>query len=95
MGREHWLRLAMTEGIGPILIRRLVDAAGGAEPACAASATLLRSIDGVGNAKAQTILESLRSANVDDELRRCDQLGVRVICPDDSGYPTLLTQPRR
>src|SRR5438552_538264 len=92
MGREHWLRLAMTEGIGPILTRRLVDAAGGAEAACAASATLLRSIDGITNAKVQTILESMRSANVDDELRRCDQLGVRVICPDDSDYPTLLTQ---
>ena len=27
MAREHWLRLAMTEGIGPILIRRIVEAA--------------------------------------------------------------------
>jgi DNA processing protein len=92
MGREHWLRLAMTDGIGPILIRRLIDRAGGAEEACSASATLIRSIDGIGNAKTQTILESMRSANVDEELRKCDQLGVRVICPDDADYPMLLTQ---
>src|SRR3954463_12283662 len=77
MSREHWLRLAMTEGIGPILIRRLIDACGSAEAACIASATTVRNIDGIGNVKAQSIAASMRSANVDEELRKCDQLGVR------------------
>ena len=30
MAIEHWLRLAMTDGIGPILIRRTIEAAGDA-----------------------------------------------------------------
>jgi DNA processing protein len=92
MAREHWLRLAMTDGIGPILIRRLIDNAGSAEAACEANTTLLLGIDGIGNAKARGILESMRAANVDEELHRCDQLGIRVLCPDDDDYPTLLTQ---
>jgi DNA processing protein len=92
MGREHWLRLAMTDGIGPILIRRLIERAGSAEAACTANATLLLGIEGIGNAKARTILESMHAAKVDDELHACDALGVRVICPDDDEYPTLLTQ---
>ena len=92
MGREHWLRLAMTEGIGPILIRRLIEAAGSAEDACVASATTLQSIDGIGSAKATKIRASMQSANVDDELRRCAAMGISVICPDDESFPTLLTQ---
>ena len=92
MAREHWLRLAMTEAIGPILIRRLVEAAGSAERACAASISLLQTIDGIGTSKASRIYRSLHAAEVEDELRKCDQLGVSLICPDDAAYPTLLTQ---
>src|SRR5262245_2124841 len=92
MGREHWLRLAMTEGIGPILISRLVDAAGDAEAACQASIARLQRVDGIGSAKATKIRESMRTVNVDDELRRCDALKISVICPDDPTYPTMLGQ---
>src|SRR5205814_9299597 len=37
MPLRHWLQLSLTEGIGPILISRLIDAAGSAEAACEAS----------------------------------------------------------
>jgi DNA processing protein len=92
MAREHWLRLAMTEGIGPILIRRIVDAAGSAEAACAASTKMLATIDGIGTTKASKIYQSLHAARVDEELAKCARLGVSIICPDDAAYPTLLTQ---
>jgi DNA processing protein len=92
MAREHWLRLAMTEGIGPILIQRLVERAGGAEAACEASAAVFQSIDGIGSSKSAAIRESMRNAKVEAELARCDQLGVRIICRDDEEYPTLLAQ---
>ncbi|MEO6435363.1 MAG: DNA-processing protein DprA [Tepidisphaeraceae bacterium] len=92
MRREHWLRLAMTDGIGPILIGRIVEAAGGCEAACDASVNLLRNIDGIGTSKASAIRESMQSAKVHEELRKCDQLGVRVVCRDDEEFPTLLSQ---
>src|SRR5215207_8577781 len=92
MPTEHWLRLALTDGIGPILIRRIVDAAGGAEAACAASVSMLRNVEGIGTSKASSIAASLRAARVDEELERCDKLGVRLVCPDDADYPTLLKE---
>ena len=90
MSLKHWLRLSLTEGIGPILTRRLIDTAGDVESACDASVNLLRTIDGVGTAKANAIRASMQAAKVDDELDRCAKLGVTLICPDDETYPTLL-----
>ena len=92
MAIEHWLRLAMTDGIGPILIRRIIGAAGGAAAACEASLSLIRNIDGIGRAKASAILESMRGAKVNEEIARCRELDVSLICPDDEMYPTLLKE---
>ena len=92
MAIEHWLRLSLTEGIGPVLIRRLIEAAGGVEPASLASESLVRSVDGVGSAKARSIVASMRAARVDEEIARCQSLGVALICPDDPQYPTLLKE---
>jgi DNA processing protein len=89
---RNWLQLSLTDGLGPILLTRLIEAAGGAEQACAASADLLRGIDGIGAGKASKIHDALRAAaqQVDDELRRCEAVGARIICRDDSEYPPLL-----
>src|SRR5262245_29651769 len=87
---EHWLRLALTDGVGPVLIRRLIDAAGAAEAASDAGNSLLRTIDGIGSPKARAIAESMRSAKVEQELETCRRLGISLICPDDSAYPALL-----
>src|SRR5687768_14923120 len=92
MAIEHWLRLAMTDGIGPILIRRIIDAAGSAEAACEASVNLIRNIEGIGTAKANAIHASMRDAKLDEELARCEKLAVTLICPDDASYPTLLKE---
>ena len=40
MPLQHWLQLALTEGIGPILSRRIIDARGSSSAASAASATI-------------------------------------------------------
>lgn len=82
----------MTEGIGPILTRRLIEAAGGAEPACDATLTLLQSIDGIGAAKARAIRESLARTAEEAlaELNRAQEIGVSICCPDDDIYPNLL-----
>jgi len=92
MAIEHWLRLAMTDGIGPILIRRIIDATGGAEAACNASVAVLRVIEGIGTSKANAIRQSMSAAPIDDELARCKAIGVSLICPDDEIYPALLKE---
>ena len=92
MALRHWLQLALTEGIGPILTQRLIETAGGAEAACAANQALLRQVEGIGSAKSQGIFDSLRRSAgvVDEELRRCQAVGVNLIAVDDASYPVLL-----
>jgi DNA processing protein len=92
MATSHWLQLALTEGIGPILTSRLISTAGGAEAACQASASLLRSVEGIGPAKSQQIFDALRraAAEVEPELARAEAAGVSLICLEDEGYPEIL-----
>jgi DNA processing protein len=89
---QHWLQLSLTSGIGPILTQRLVQAAGSAEKACRADATVLQSIEGIGAGKASSIANALRKAEgeAEAELRRAASVNVTIVCPDDDSYPLLL-----
>lgn len=91
---RHWLQLALTEGIGPILQTRMVEKAGSVEAACEASVSLLRTVEGIGTQKASRIHESLTHAKdaVELELARAQKAGARIICRDDAEYPPLLAQ---
>ena len=93
MAVRHWLQLAMTDGIGPVLARRLVAAAGSPAAACGADVALLRTVEGIAS-KAGKIAASLRAAGgkVDAELARSAAVGASVICPDDPTYPPLLRE---
>ncbi len=91
--RSH-LQLTLTNGIGPILIGRLIAAAGDAESACAASAAMLGNIEGIGTVKALQIRSALREAagKVEGEIESAKALGVRLICLGDEEYPALLRE---
>ena len=92
MSLRHWLQLALTEGIGPILTQRLIDAAMGVDAACAASPTLLRQVEGIGAAKSQQIFDALKRAaqQVDAELERAASQEITIISRDDDAYPAML-----
>lgn len=92
MALRHWLQLALTEGIGPILIGRLIAAAGSAQAACEAKSSLLNSIEGIGTIKSRSISSALARAatEVDAELARCQESNVTLICQDDAQYPVVL-----
>lgn len=93
MALRHWLQLALTEGIGPILSRRIIERAGGVEVACAADVKVLREVEGIGAVKATKIRQAMREAagQVDAELARAAASSVRILCPDDGDdYPVLL-----
>src|SRR5437764_9584026 len=62
MSLRSWLQLALTDGIGPILARRLIENCGGVEAACAANTRLLQQVEGIGSHKAGSILGALRAA---------------------------------
>ncbi len=92
MPLAHWLQLSLTDGVGPILSQRLVEATGGAEAACAASADQLASIEGIGVVRSRKIHASLRAAvaKADEAFDKCSKANVTMLCPDDESYPVLL-----
>lgn len=94
MGLVHWLSLAMTRGLGPVLISRLIERTGDAETASTASTALLREIEGIGRTKADSIATALRAAAHDAtrEIERCSALGIAHLTPDDEHYPPLLRE---
>src|SRR5438552_919704 len=92
MALRYWLQLALTEGIGPVLQTRLIEACGGVEAACGANISQLRNIEGIGAAKSQQIHDALKESakQVDEENDKAQGLAVSLICRDDPSYPPLL-----
>ena len=92
MSLQHWLQLSLTDGVGPVLARRIVEAAGSVEAACDASVALLRQVEGIGAVKAAEIHSALRDARAaaDAELNLARRMGISIVCPDDESYPVLL-----
>ncbi len=86
------LRLTLTPGLGPVLIRRLLDKTGSAMAACGLSAAQLKGIHGIGEQKAAAfakgLVESQRLA--DEEWALAEKLGVRLCGWGMPGFPPLL-----
>jgi DNA processing protein len=89
---QHWLQLSLTDGIGPVLARRIVEATGSVEAACDASVALLRQVEGIGAVKAAQFHSALRDARAaaEAELNLARRMGISIVCPDDESYPVLL-----
>lgn len=92
MAIEHWLQLSLTEGIGPILSRRLIELAGSAAAACSADGDLMAQVEGIGLARSRKIASAMRKSAdaVSRELDQVEKRGYSLVCPDDSTYPVLL-----
>jgi len=88
----HYLQLALTDAVGPITLKRMIEALGPADSVCRASIAQLRSVEGIGTAKAEKIHASLGKARGEaaTELAKAQQLGLQIICPEDEVYPLLL-----
>jgi len=88
------LRLTLTPGLGPVLVRRVIRTIGSASEAARAGAHDLAMTPGVGETKARTIAAGLRAADkaLDEELRLAERIGVRFVAMSDDDYPPLLTQ---
>lgn len=85
------VRLTLADGLGPVLIRRLLDECGGdVEQASRADPGLLRRVRGVGADGAERIAESLRQADPQAEMERAREAGVHLVCRHDPEYPPML-----
>lgn len=86
------LRLTLTPGLGPVLIRRLLAATGSAVAACTLSAAQLRGVQGIGEQKAGAIARGLAESQraADDEVALAERSGVTVLTCRTPGFPRLL-----
>ena len=87
-----WLTLSLCNGIGPVLLRRLLDALHTPENILSASPAQLAQVEGIGQSRAQAIARSREHTNIDEILADCRQRHIGVICPDHAQWPPGLTR---
>lgn len=85
------LQLALTPGVGGVLFRALLERFGSAEAALAASEAELASVPGFGPKRSADVARARDAVDVDAELSRAADCGVRVIVWGADDYPVPLT----
>ncbi len=90
--RVNYIQLAMTAGVGPLTMARLLDRFGNATEVLQASPQSLAEVDGVGVA----LCRKIRSTEFRDQafiaLEACEELAIRVLCPWDTEFPRVLRE---
>lgn len=89
---EAYLALNLLPNIGPVRVRRLLDAFGSPEGALAAKASEIVRLDGFSSELADTISHWEDHADLQRELRRIDELDLKLVTCEDDLYPLLLKQ---
>lgn len=86
------LALAFTPGLGPVRSRRLIAHLGSASAVFEASRSDIEQVEGVGTAVAHSVIKNRDKALslADKELRKAEDLGVRVVAQHQPGFPQLL-----
>lgn len=85
-----YLQLAQTDAIGPVRLRNLIKHFGSPEAVLGASVAELTRVDGIGPATAESIVRTRNGGDTEPIIRRCAELGVRVLCHDDAEFPRPL-----
>lgn len=90
--REAYLVLNMLDEVGPVRVRRLLEAFGRPENILEAGRADLMRVEGIGEEVARSITGWRQQVNLEAELERMEKAGVRVVIRDDPDYPRLLRQ---
>lgn len=84
------LALVMVSGVGPVIVRTLLNRFGTASAAIRAGASELRSIENIGPKLAEKIARALDNQEIERELDLCREHGVKVMLQSDSNFPEPL-----
>lgn len=84
------LRLALAEGVGPVLSRRLLERFGSPEGVLGATARELSLIDSIGPQRAEQFRRAFTAVSPDTERRAMTRAGARLLRLGRPGYPQLL-----
>ncbi len=89
---EACITLNMVPKLGPVGVRRLLNAFGSPREILGASATQLRSVEGIGPEISESIVRWEQNVDLAGELARIADFGARVLTRDDPEYPALLRE---
>ncbi len=89
---KYYIALNMVSGIGPILVKKLLERFSCVKGVFEASTASLMSVPGISARIAAGIKTILRSEEFNKEIRDIDSEGIQVLCPEDSLYPALLNE---
>lgn len=89
---EACITLNMVPKLGPVGVRRLLNAFGSPREILGASAAQLRSVEGIGPEISESIVRWEQNVDLAGELARIADFGARVLTRDDPEYPALLRE---
>ncbi|MGB6220170.1 DNA-processing protein DprA [Haloferula sp.] len=89
---EHLLALNQLPKLGPVRIRRLIEAFGSADKALAARQDQLMRVDGIGPELAAILTDWESHSDPATELRELKERNLSVILPDDPAFPPQLRE---
>jgi DNA processing protein len=89
---DSLLALNMIDGIGPITIKRLLDAFGSAREILRTPADTLCRTTGIGPETARHIVKCAGSVDISDEMARIERLGLAILTLNDPSYPKPLKE---
>lgn len=88
--RETYIILNMIEGLGPVSVRRLIDALGSPKAILEADREALMEARGIGEKLALKILVQRDDIDATVEIEKAADVGARIITPLDDEYPDTL-----
>jgi DNA processing protein len=88
--RNAYIILNLIEGIGPVSVRRLIDALGSPKAILEADREALMKVHRVGEKLALKILTQRDNLAAETEIDRAAKIGARIITPIDEEYPEVL-----
>ncbi len=89
---EAYIALNMVPRIGPVSVRRLLDAIGSPVEVLRASVSKLESIKGIGPEAAKSVREWESRVDLAGEMSLVRESGATVLTLADAGYPVLLRE---
>lgn len=90
--REAYIALNMTDKIGPVRVRALIEALGSPQAVFGADRAQLVSVKGIGEDLAESILLQRDSLDPAAEEEKARALGARIVTPVDAEYPEPLSK---
>jgi DNA processing protein len=89
---ECYLALNSVRLIGPVRVRKLLEAFGSVESVLGQPASRLAGVDGIGQAVAESVVSWEKSFDLGAELKKAAGLGLKIVDCEDALYPELLKE---